>query len=139
MVFETIFRGLGTAKFESSDLFRSTVGKFLVPRFEPGEPASFRENWWYTFGRLLGLYVIHFEQVPQRISPVLLLGLFSATSSKMFFTLEAPSILDKDLAETLRPCFEIPIRGTLPRFSHDVVNLLAGHAQMDVSKCSSFW
>ena len=57
----------------------------------------------------------------------------------MFVTLEALSILDKELAEILRPWFEIPIGGTLPRFSHDVINLLAGHAQMDVSKRSSFW
>jgi len=132
-VFEAIIQGLGTEKFESSSLFWSTAGKFLIPRFEPGEPASFRANWWYTFGRLLGLYIIRFGQVPQRISPILLLGLFSATSSEMFVTLESLQILDRELAETLRPWFEIPIGGTLPRFSRDVIDLLAGRAQMDVS------
>lgn len=137
-MFEAIFQGLGTAKFDGSNLFWSTTSKFLVPRFEPGEPSSFRANWWYTFGRLLGLYVIRFGQVPQRISPILLLGLFSAMSSEMFVTLEALLILDKELAEILRPWFEIPIEGTLPMFSPDVINLLAGRAQMDVSNPPSF-
>lgn len=138
-MFEAIFRGLGTEEFESSNLFWNMAGKFLIPRFEPGEPASFRATWWYTFGRLLGLYIIRFGQVLQRISPILLLGLFSAMSCEMFVTLETLLVLDKELAETLRPWFEIPIGGTLPqRFSSDVVNLLAGRAQMDVSDFLSF-
>lgn len=57
----------------------------------------------------------------------------------MFVPLEVLLILDKELAETLRPWFEIPIGDTLPGpFSHDVTNLLAGQAQMDVSKISRF-
>lgn len=59
-------------------------------------------------------------------------------SSEMFVTLESLLILDRELAETLRPWFEIPIGDTLPMFSRDVVNLLAGQAQMDVSSFSWF-
>lgn len=62
---------------EKSHLFWNTAGRFLIPRFEPGEPTSFRVIWWYTFGRFLGLYVTRFGQVPRRISPILLLVLFS--------------------------------------------------------------
>lgn len=133
-VFETIFRRLGTREFEKSDLFWNSADRFLVPRFEPGEPASFRSRWWYTFGRLLGLYVVRFGQVPRRISPVLLLGLFSTRLNEMFVTLDTLIVLDKELAESLRPWYEIPIGGTpLPEFSRGVINLLAGRAQMDVS------
>jgi len=137
-VFERIFQGLGTARFENSGLFWNTASRFLIPRFEPGEPASLRATWWYTFGRLLGLHIIRFGQVPRKVSPILLLALFSATTKEMFVTLEVLSILDRELAETLRPWFEIPIGGTLPRFSSDVVHLLAGQAQMDVSEFSRF-
>ena len=135
-VFERIFQGLGTARLENSSLFWSATEKFLVPRFEPGEPASFRATWWYTFGRLLGLHMVRFGQVPQRISPVLLLALFSATTSGMFVPLNVLLVLDKELAETLRPWLEIPIGSALPVFSREVINLLAGRAQMDVSEFS---
>lgn len=132
-VFEMIFRRLGTREFEKSDLFWNAAGQFLIPRFEPGQPASFRSNWWYTFGRLLGLYIIRFGRVPQRMSPVLLLGLFSSMANEMFITLDTLLILDKELAETLRPWFEIPIGAPLPEFSLSVTNLLIDRAQMDVS------
>ena len=135
-VFERIFQGLGTETFENSNLFWSTAGGILIPRFEPGEPASFRVTWWYTFGRLLGLHVIRFGQVPRRISPVLLLALFSTTTCGMFVPLEDLLALDNELAETLRPWLEIPIGDIPPQFSRDVVNLLAGRAQMDVSEFS---
>ena len=131
-VFETIFRELGTPTVGGSGLFWSTASRFLIPRFEPGEPTSFRSTWWYTFGRLLGLYIIRFGQVPQRMSPILLLGLFSVQFNEMCVTLEVLQILDEELAETLRPWFEIPVGDSLPEFSSDVVSLLAGRAQMDV-------
>jgi len=127
-----IFRGLGIPTVGGSSLFWSPASKFLIPQFEPGEPTSFRSVWWYTFGRLLGLYVIRFGQVPRRMSPILLLGLFSAHFSEMCITLEALQTLDKELAETLRPWFEIPVGNPLPEFSHSIVSLLAGQAQMDV-------
>jgi hypothetical protein len=132
-VFETIFQRLGTREFATSDLFWNAVDRFLVPRFEPGQPTSFRSKWWYTFGRLLGLYLIRFGRVPRRMSPVLLLGLLSVTADGMFVTLDALLILDKELAELLRPWLEIPMGVPLPEFSPDVINLLAGRAQMDVS------
>ena len=137
-VFETIFRRLGAQGFEKSDLFWSTASGFLIPRFEPGQPASFRSNWWYTFGRLLGLYLICFGQVPQRMSPVLLLGLFSTRVDEMFVTLDTLLVLDKELGETLCPWFEIPVEVPLTEFSHNVINLLADRAQMDVGDFSFF-
>lgn len=119
---------------EKSNLFWNAAGKFLVPRFEPSEPTSFRSAWWYTFGRLLGLYIIRFGRVPRKISPILLLGLFSSQFSDMYMTFESLEKLDEDLAATLHPWFELPVGGgTLPEFSRDITNLLAGQAQMDVS------
>ena len=54
--------------------------------------------------------------------------------------LESLEKLDKDLAATLRPWFELPVgEGPLPEFSRDVVNLLAGQAQMDVSSSRAFY
>ena len=138
-VFETIFRRLGAQDFEKSHLFWNSAGAFLIPRFEPGEPASFRSKWWYTFGRLLGLYMIRCGQVPQKLSPILLLGLFSTRANEMFVTLDTLLILDKALAESLRPWYELPMGVPLPEFSREVVNLLAGQAQMDVSISITFY
>jgi hypothetical protein len=66
------------------------------------------------------------------MSPVLLLGFFSVKAEEMFITLDTLLIPDKELAEPLGPWFEIPMDVPLPEFSHDVVDLLAGQAQMDV-------
>lgn len=73
------------------------------------------------------------------MSPVLLLALFSVTANGMFVKLDNLLILDKELAEALRPWFEIPLGVPLPEFSHDVINLLAGRAQMDVSNLGFFY
>lgn len=137
-VFEVIFRQLGTQNFEKSDLFWNSTGRFLIPRFELGEPASFRSKWWYTFGRLLGLYIIRFGRIPQKLSPILLLGLFSTRASDMFVTLDTLLILDKELAESLRPWYDIQMGYPLPEFSREVVSLLASRAQMDVSNLDYF-
>lgn len=131
-VFETIFRQLGTPEFERSDLFWNAAGGFLIPRFEPGQPASSRSKWWYTYGRLLGLHIIRFGRAPRRMPPVLLLGLFSTMTEEMFVTQDALLTLDRELAESLRPWFEIPMRLPLPEFSCDVIDLLADRAHMDV-------
>ena len=132
-MFETIFRQLGTHDFEKSDLFWNSASGFLIPWFELGEPASFWSKWWYMFGHFLGLYIIHFGQVPQKLSPILLLGLFSARTNEMFVTFDTLLTLDKKLAESLRPWYEIPMEVPLPAFPCEVLNLLAGQAQMDVS------
>ena len=137
-VFEMIFRGLGTPMIEKSNLFWNAAGVFLIPRFEPGEPISFRSVWWFTFGRLLGLYIIRFGQVPRRMSPILLLGLFSAHPSEMCVTLQTLRTLDEELAETLRPWFDLPAGDPLPEFSPEVINVLAGRAQTDVSVLQAF-
>ena len=96
----------------------------MSPQGSGGE--SFRSAWWYTFGRLLGLYIIRFGRAPRRISPILLLGLFSPQLSNMHVALESLEKLDKDLAATLRPWFELPVgEGPLPESSRDIINLLA--------------
>lgn len=66
------------------------------------------------------------------MSPILLLGLFSAQQNEMCITLGTLQALDEELAGTLRPWFEMPVGEPLPEFSNDVINLLAGQAQMDV-------
>lgn len=57
----------------------------------------------------------------------------------MFVTLNTLLILDKELGETLRPWFEIPMEVPLPEFSYDVINLLTDRAQMDVSNFNFLW
>ena len=86
------------------------------------------------FGCFLSLYTIRFGRAPQRISPILLLGLFSSQFGDMHMALKSLEKLDEDLAATLCPWFELPMgEGPLPEFSRDVTNLLASQAQMDVS------
>ena len=72
------------------------------------------------------------------MSPVLLLGLFSTRVDEMFVTLDTLLVLDKELGETLRPWFEILVEVPLTESSHNVINLLADRAQMDVGDFSFF-
>ena len=46
--------------------------------------------------------------------------------------------LDEELADTLRPWFEIPAEYPLPEFPRDITNLLVDRAQVDVSVLESF-
>ena len=71
------------------------------------------------------------------MSPVLL-GLFSVRAEEMFITLDALLTLDRELAESLRPWFEIPMDVPLLDFSHNVIDLLAGRAQMDMRNFEYF-
>ena len=58
----------------------------------------------------------------------------------MHMALESLEKPDKDLAATLRPWFELLVgEGPLPEFSRDVINLLTGQAQMDVSSSRAFY
>lgn len=119
----------GLAQFTSDPTLCVNVGSYVVPSFPAVHTVEVLRRW-TSQGVFYALYLLYFQTAPVPLSPFFLLAVMAGPAALDQLRLGEISAFDPELADTLRPWFDLD--GTQPKPTGPNMRLMSMLASLNI-------